>query len=270
MSINYPTSLDTFANPAGTDLVENSNDNLDHSTQHSNANDAIEALEAKVGADSSAVTTSHDYKLGEVISGDKAVGKTATQTLTNKTLTTPTIGSFANATHTHENAAGGGQLSATSVFSSGTVPTARLASGSASASTFLRGDQTWATPTVNSKSGSKNVDISSTSATTIAHGIGVSPTLVVVRCVFYNSSGLFVSISNGSYSASTTYGSSLGFDIQGDGTPATLARTDFSIMASSTDYNSYTLSVDSTNVTLSPSKTATPTGTAQVLWEVYA
>lgn len=33
-----------------------------------------------------------------------------TQTLTNKTLTTPTIGSFTNATHTHVNAAGGGQL----------------------------------------------------------------------------------------------------------------------------------------------------------------
>jgi hypothetical protein len=32
------------------------------------------------------------------------------ETLTNKTLTTPTIGSFTNATHNHENAAGGGTL----------------------------------------------------------------------------------------------------------------------------------------------------------------
>lgn len=32
------------------------------------------------------------------------------ETLTNKTLTTPTIGSFANAAHDHEDAAGGGQL----------------------------------------------------------------------------------------------------------------------------------------------------------------
>lgn len=51
----------------------------------------INNLEAKVGIDASAVTTSHDYKLGEVTSSDKAVGKTATQTLTNKTLTTPTL-----------------------------------------------------------------------------------------------------------------------------------------------------------------------------------
>lgn len=89
--INYPSSLDNFTNPTGTDLLENSNAALDHDVQHSNANDAIEALQAKVGADSSAVTTSHDYKLSEVTSTDKAVGKTATQTLTNKTLTAPVV-----------------------------------------------------------------------------------------------------------------------------------------------------------------------------------
>lgn len=91
MTISYPTSLDTFSNPIGTDKVNNAVAGLVHSTQHSNANDAIEALEAKVGANSSAVTTSHDYKLGEVTGSDKAVGKSATQTLTNKTLTTPVI-----------------------------------------------------------------------------------------------------------------------------------------------------------------------------------
>lgn len=91
MAINYPTSLDNFINPTGTDLLENSNAALDHDVQHSNANDAIEALQAKVGVNSSAVTTSHDYKLSEVTSTDKAVGKTATQTLTNKTLTSPTV-----------------------------------------------------------------------------------------------------------------------------------------------------------------------------------
>jgi hypothetical protein len=36
------------------------------------------------------------------------VGTTLTQTLTNKTLTTPTIGDFTNATHDHADAAGGG------------------------------------------------------------------------------------------------------------------------------------------------------------------
>lgn len=83
---NFPTSLDTLSNPTGTDTTENSNPLLDHDYQHSTANDILEALEAKVGVNSSAVTTSFDYKLGEVTSTDKAVGKSATQTLTNKTI----------------------------------------------------------------------------------------------------------------------------------------------------------------------------------------
>jgi len=36
-----------------------------HATQHSDLNDAVEALQAKVGADSSAVTSSHDYKIAD-------------------------------------------------------------------------------------------------------------------------------------------------------------------------------------------------------------
>lgn len=91
MAINFPTSLDTFSNPIGTDLLENATTALDHDVQHSNANDAIEALEAKVGIDGSAVTTTHDYKLSGVATGDKAVSKTGTETLTNKTLTAPQI-----------------------------------------------------------------------------------------------------------------------------------------------------------------------------------
>ena len=44
------------------------------------------------------------------------VGTTDTQTLTNKTLTTPTIGSFTNATHTHTAASGGGTLTAGAIY----------------------------------------------------------------------------------------------------------------------------------------------------------
>lgn len=85
MASTYPSSLDNFTNPLNTDKLNNP----PHATQHADNNDAIEALEAKVGANNSAVTTSHDYKLGEITSTDKAVGKTATQTLTNKTITSP-------------------------------------------------------------------------------------------------------------------------------------------------------------------------------------
>ena len=58
------------------------------------------------------------------VSGVPIVTTTATQTLTNKTLTTPTIGDFTNATHTHANNAGGGTLNA-SAIAAGTLATAR-------------------------------------------------------------------------------------------------------------------------------------------------
>jgi hypothetical protein len=59
MATNFPTSLDSLTNPQGTDSVAA----VSHAAQHANANDAIEALEAKVGANNSAVTTSLDYRI---------------------------------------------------------------------------------------------------------------------------------------------------------------------------------------------------------------
>lgn len=44
------------------------------------------------------------------VGGDQIVTLTAIQTLTNKTLTTPTISSFVNATHNHQSNTGGGTL----------------------------------------------------------------------------------------------------------------------------------------------------------------
>jgi len=44
------------------------------------------------------------------------VGTSDTQTLSNKTLTTPTIGSFVNATHSHVSAATGGGLTAAAIY----------------------------------------------------------------------------------------------------------------------------------------------------------
>lgn len=89
MATNFPNSLDDST----TIPVESANTKLstNHVTAHQNIQDAIEAIETKVGANSSAVTTSHDYKLSEVTSTDKAVGKTATQTLSGKTFTSPII-----------------------------------------------------------------------------------------------------------------------------------------------------------------------------------
>lgn len=49
------------------------------------------------------------------------VGTTNVQTLTNKTLTAPTIGDFTNAQHNHTNAAGGGQITDAALSAAVTV-----------------------------------------------------------------------------------------------------------------------------------------------------
>lgn len=46
---NFPTSLDTLTNPSATDSVAT----VSHSGQHTNANDAIEAIQAKLGTGAS-------------------------------------------------------------------------------------------------------------------------------------------------------------------------------------------------------------------------
>lgn len=64
MASNFPTSLDTFTNPSSTDALDSVS--VPHATQHSDLNDAVEALEAKVGADGSGVVSSHDYKIAQL------------------------------------------------------------------------------------------------------------------------------------------------------------------------------------------------------------
>jgi hypothetical protein len=53
MPTNYPTSLDNFTNPTANDSLNIPS----HSLQHANANDAIEAIEAKLGV-------GNDHKVG--------------------------------------------------------------------------------------------------------------------------------------------------------------------------------------------------------------
>lgn len=69
----FPTTLDDLTNlpnPGGTDLMLNASPNLEHDYQHSFENDAIRALETKLGINSSAVTTTIDYLLKNAASAD--------------------------------------------------------------------------------------------------------------------------------------------------------------------------------------------------------
>jgi hypothetical protein len=81
MSTNFPTSLDSYATLVdGTDILEAADQN--------NARDAIEALEAKVGIDGSAVAASHDYKIDALEDGPLTSNGS---TVFNGTLTTADV-----------------------------------------------------------------------------------------------------------------------------------------------------------------------------------
>lgn len=60
MSTNYPDALDNLNNPAGTDSLSG------HAALHSNTNDAIEAIQTKVGVDGSTDPNSIDYKISAI------------------------------------------------------------------------------------------------------------------------------------------------------------------------------------------------------------
>lgn len=47
MPTNYPNSLDNFTNPTGNDFLNSVT--VPHHQQHTNANDAIEAIEGELG-----------------------------------------------------------------------------------------------------------------------------------------------------------------------------------------------------------------------------
>lgn len=85
----FPTTLDSTTTipveTASTPLSTN------HVANHTAMQTAIIAMQTLMGVTASVVSGTFNYILGEITGVDKAVGKTATQTLTNKTLTAPSI-----------------------------------------------------------------------------------------------------------------------------------------------------------------------------------
>ena len=115
---NFPGAIDAPTDPVSSNPLNSPS----HAGQHSFENDAIVALETKVGVNSSADTTSMDYKLSGVPSSDKAASKTGTETLTNKTLGTGTsinLGSDATGDMYYRNS--GGTLSRVSIGTAGNI-----------------------------------------------------------------------------------------------------------------------------------------------------
>ena len=76
-------------NPSGSDALDSVS--VPHATQHADLNDAVEALEAKVGVNGSAVTTSLDYKVAQ-----QGLVLVKTQAITSGTGTVTITGAFSS------------------------------------------------------------------------------------------------------------------------------------------------------------------------------
>lgn len=339
MSTNFPSNLDALTNPTSTDKVAT----VDHAAQHANANDAIEALQAKVGVDSSAVTSSLDYIVknsSSVSPGHKHVlndntdvdttgaqdgdslkyvastgkfepnatstpdasttvaGKVEIATDAEVEAGTGTGGSgaklvvAADSTHLpndNEMAALAG-TSGTPSVSNKYVTNDDVASA-ATASKIARrnatGDVTVpSTPSagtdatsktyVDAKTGHANnvttYDISTASGTqTIAHGLGVTPNFVRLDSL-YRSSGSYRSKSFGSYNGTTNtciYDYSDNASAFGSGSTTSYAIRVLGATTPASNYQTGVITVDATNITITWTKTGSPTGTAQIRWEAH-
>jgi hypothetical protein len=63
---NFPTTIDSFNNPTST--TKTNDPGFDHALQHANANDAIKAIQIKLGISDSTDVDSIDYKIRRLFS----------------------------------------------------------------------------------------------------------------------------------------------------------------------------------------------------------
>jgi hypothetical protein len=204
---------------------------------------------------------------------------TGIETLTNKTLTTPTIGSLVNMTHNHEAAAGGGTIDedalALTNVTTNNATTARHGFApilSNVATEYLNGVGSFATPAVSAadwKVGSTSKDASDASGTqTIAHGLGRTP--VFVR--------LFAAVSVGNYHSqaeivykggSGTTNASISTYVDGAG-GSWVTTGGFILNITGTGGTTHTqtgtLAFDATNITITWTKVGLPTGAYTIIW----
>ena len=124
--------------------------------------------------------------------------------------------------------------------------------------------------------GNTTYDISTASGTqTIAHGLGAAPSFVRLRAVVSNlatsASGAETSTTETTYNG-TTQASVYIYHASSSsaGNSNSTHGVAFRVFSSLGDYQSGVITYDATNITITWTKTASPTGTANIMWEATA
>lgn len=95
MASNYPTGLDSFLNPVGSDKLNNAVNLKKHATQHTNENDAIENIQEYVGVVGSSDPASLTYQLDNIVLTPGPTGPTGATGATGPTGATGATGTSA-------------------------------------------------------------------------------------------------------------------------------------------------------------------------------
>jgi hypothetical protein len=289
----------------------------DHAAHHALEDATIEAIQTKLGINSSADTGSIDYLLKSVLSIDPGHKHTATSlaialsNLTDVLLTSPADGNGL----IFDGASGKWKNSTSSVADASTTvkgitklsvapasPTAPIAVGdndgrvptqnendalagtsgtAVSSSNKLVDAADVATTSTNNKivraNGSGQIDHSfintlyasgattktmndASGTQTIPHGLGVTPKAFKVTAMYVSNSpkaGLSISFNNNNMSNLST-------------AEAIDSNTNFLLVHSSGNYQSGTISVDATNISIVWTKTGSPGNVANLIWEAFA
>lgn len=107
------------------------------------------------------------------------------------------------------------------------------------------------------KSGTFTHDVALTTNTVIAHGLGVAPSAVRLVCVRAGSK-----ISIGQWNAGSDQSVGIGLTVDKQTSTGAIFHGD-----NATDFNTGTITVDATNITIAWTKSGTPTGTDDFTWE---
>jgi hypothetical protein len=115
------------------------------------------------------------------------------------------------------------------------------------------------------KGGTTTKDISNTTATTIAHGLGHAPRVVRLQAMNVHDD-MYISIAHGNYTSSGWKAISIAMRTNTGSTNQ--ISTAFRLYNNSvSEYVEGTVTVDATNITITWTRTGGPAGTVNILWE---